>query len=334
MDFSVGVCNRRNCVVRRPALCVGVQPSGIHLTLKFLGSTDARLVPDILTGLDRSLQGAQAPELSLSGLGMFPNSRNPRVLWAGVSGDLDTLEDWYERVESLMVGLGWGGGAATIPAAPYAGSSKRPGISGRPRADCHRDVPLLRSRAGAMARQCGAALPKRTDAAGARFTPTWVRLRSDGNHIDEGSSRRFAPYDFELTAGQPNYSREQEFKTEEYVDGAYLRLLDLGDKAALATVESTGSVDDPELTVALTGDGLTDDDAERAGQADFMVAGMRPGPAAILRFRGGRSHPGRRGRAVLRVPQHQDSFGIRGAGAGDHGSANRDGGWRASCATC
>ena len=84
-----------------------VQPSGIHLTLKFLGSTDSRLVPDILTGLDRSLQGAQVPELSLSGLGVFPNSRNPRVLWAGVSGDLDTLEDWYERVESLMVGLGW-----------------------------------------------------------------------------------------------------------------------------------------------------------------------------------------------------------------------------------
>ena len=82
-----------------------------------------------------------------------------------------------------------------------------------------------------------------------------------------------APYDFELTAGQPNYSREQEFKTEEYVDGAYLRLLDLGDKAALATVESTGSVDDPELTVALTGDGLTDDDAERAGKQISWLLG-------------------------------------------------------------
>ncbi|MCY4416902.1 MAG: hypothetical protein OXE87_11420 [Chloroflexi bacterium] len=82
-----------------------------------------------------------------------------------------------------------------------------------------------------------------------------------------------APYDFELTAGQPNYSREQEFKTEEYVDGAYLRLLDLGDKAALAAVESTGSVDDPELTVALTGDGLTDDDAEQASKQISWLLG-------------------------------------------------------------
>ena len=73
-----------------------------------------------------------------------------------------------------------------------------------------------------------------------------------------------APYDFELTAGQPSYSRDQEYKTEDYVDGAYIRLLDLGDKAALASVRSVGSVEEPELAVTLTGDGLTDDDARRA----------------------------------------------------------------------
>lgn len=73
-----------------------------------------------------------------------------------------------------------------------------------------------------------------------------------------------APYDFELTAGQPSYSRDQEFKTEDYVNGAYIRLLDLGDKAALAAVRSDGTVDAPRLSVELTGDDLTDDDAARA----------------------------------------------------------------------
>ena len=57
--------------------------------------------------------------------------------------------------------------------------------------------------------------------------------------------RPVAPYDFELTAGQPNYSRDQEYKTEDYVDGAYIRLLDLGDKALLASVRSVGSLDEP-----------------------------------------------------------------------------------------
>ncbi|MCY3691243.1 MAG: hypothetical protein OXI54_04550 [Chloroflexota bacterium] len=82
-----------------------------------------------------------------------------------------------------------------------------------------------------------------------------------------------APYDFELTAGQPNYSRDQEFKTEDYVDGSYIRLLDLGDKTALARVESTGSVEDPELTIALTGDDLSDADAERAGRQISWLLG-------------------------------------------------------------
>ena len=72
------------------------------------------------------------------------------------------------------------------------------------------------------------------------------------------------PYDFELTAGQPGYSRDQEFKTEDYVAGAYIRLLDLGDKVALASVTSSGAADHPELSVTLTGDDLADADAQRA----------------------------------------------------------------------
>lgn len=82
-----------------------------------------------------------------------------------------------------------------------------------------------------------------------------------------------APYDFELTAGQPNYSRDQEFKTEDYVDGSYIRLLDLGNKAALASVRSSGDADNPELAVALTGEDLTDDDAERAAQQISWLLG-------------------------------------------------------------
>ena len=75
-----------------------------------------------------------------------------------------------------------------------------------------------------------------------------------------------SPYDFEMTAGQPNYSRDQEFKTEDYDDGAYIRLLDLGDNVALASVRSEGTVDDPRLAVSLTGEDLTDGDARRAAE--------------------------------------------------------------------
>ena len=93
-----------------------------------------------------------------------------------------------------------------------------------------------------------------------------------------------APYDFELTAGQPGYSRDQEFKTEDYVNGAYIRLLDLGDKVALASVQSDGTVDHPRLTIDLTGDGLTDADAARAAAQISWLLGcdqeLRPFYAA------------------------------------------------------
>ena len=84
-----------------------VRPSGIHLTLKFLGATDADLTPQIMDGLLESMGSAPAPALSLSGLGTFPNRNNPRVIWAGVSGDLETLANLQQRVETLAVGLGW-----------------------------------------------------------------------------------------------------------------------------------------------------------------------------------------------------------------------------------
>ena len=84
-----------------------VRPSGIHLTLKFLGATESDLTPRIMDGLLESVGGAPAPALSLSGLGTFPNRNNPRVIWAGVSGDMETLANLQHRVETLAVGLGW-----------------------------------------------------------------------------------------------------------------------------------------------------------------------------------------------------------------------------------
>jgi DNA-3-methyladenine glycosylase II len=89
----------------------------------------------------------------------------------------------------------------------------------------------------------------------------------------ENTLRPIPPYDFELTAGQPNYSRDQEFKTEDYIDGTYSRLLDLGDKAALASVRSVGTVDQPELLVSVTGEDLTNADGDRAANQIAWLLG-------------------------------------------------------------
>ena len=68
-----------------------VRPEGIHLTLKFLGDVDASAVEGILSAMERACFGNGPIALSLTGLGAFPNASSPRVLWAGLGGELESL---------------------------------------------------------------------------------------------------------------------------------------------------------------------------------------------------------------------------------------------------
>lgn len=77
-----GVAKRLRAARATAVRWVAVQ--NIHLTLKFLGDTD----PADLTRLGELLTpiAGQFPpvELSVGGLGSFPNNRQPRVIWVGV----------------------------------------------------------------------------------------------------------------------------------------------------------------------------------------------------------------------------------------------------------
>ena len=91
--------------VQAPGGVRWVQPEGIHLTVKFLGNVEPMLVNPIAEAMGRAAAGGSLFRLQLAGLGMFPNERNPRVLWAGVAGDLEALEALQGRMESEMSAL-------------------------------------------------------------------------------------------------------------------------------------------------------------------------------------------------------------------------------------
>ena len=84
-----------------------LDPSAMHLTLKFLGSVAPGMISGILDAVGRSAEPVAPFRISLSGLGMFPNEKRPRVLWAGVQGDLDAILELQQRVEEAMHGLGF-----------------------------------------------------------------------------------------------------------------------------------------------------------------------------------------------------------------------------------
>ena len=82
-----------------------------------------------------------------------------------------------------------------------------------------------------------------------------------------------APFDFELTAGYLTYFQGR-YATDSLVDGVYRRLLDLDGQLVLASVSSLGSLEKPELSVVLQGEGLTSDNVEAATDKVAWILGV------------------------------------------------------------
>jgi RNA 2',3'-cyclic 3'-phosphodiesterase len=81
--------------------------ASIHLTLKFLGEIDSKLLPNLTEVLTSSVSSEPVLSLRLRGMGAFPNPRNPRVIWCGIEGDTDRLAFLQERVENACCSLGF-----------------------------------------------------------------------------------------------------------------------------------------------------------------------------------------------------------------------------------
>jgi RNA 2',3'-cyclic 3'-phosphodiesterase len=56
----------------------------IHITLKFLGDVAAAHIGFLKQMLTRELANHAGFDLQIGGLGSFPNSKRPRVLWLGL----------------------------------------------------------------------------------------------------------------------------------------------------------------------------------------------------------------------------------------------------------
>jgi len=61
-----------------------VEEHNIHITIKFLGETDERLIPRISETLEMLSQNSPVLKFSLSGIGIFGSKYQPRVIWAGI----------------------------------------------------------------------------------------------------------------------------------------------------------------------------------------------------------------------------------------------------------
>ncbi len=86
------------------------KPEKIHLTLSFLGEVDEKRVAALTDSLASGLQGVTIGELSVAGLGAFPDARRPGIVWTGLSGEMtavheriiDGTDDFAERPDTKL----------------------------------------------------------------------------------------------------------------------------------------------------------------------------------------------------------------------------------------
>ncbi|AWM40006.1 2',5' RNA ligase family [Gemmata obscuriglobus] len=83
-----------------------VTPESMHVTLLFLGDVDDRELHAVCKAVAAAARGEPSFSLRVSGLGVFPNARRPKVVWAGVTDGADVLRRLHTALEEKMLALG------------------------------------------------------------------------------------------------------------------------------------------------------------------------------------------------------------------------------------
>ena len=84
-----------------------VEPSDIHLTLKFLGSVTVDKIDEITRALEKATQGIPPFQLKVKELGAFPDLRRVQVVWVGLNGEIDKISQLKQHIESNLLPLGF-----------------------------------------------------------------------------------------------------------------------------------------------------------------------------------------------------------------------------------
>ena len=82
-----------------------VTANNIHLTIKFLGDTEDKLVPKINAAIDEVAAKFHPFESTIDSVGGFPNLNSPRVIWVGGAQPIEEAARLAKEIDRRMYEL-------------------------------------------------------------------------------------------------------------------------------------------------------------------------------------------------------------------------------------
>ncbi|MBL8203572.1 MAG: RNA 2',3'-cyclic phosphodiesterase [Blastocatellia bacterium] len=83
------------------------KPENFHLTIKFLGEVEANQIAAITNACVDAAASVDSFVLGVKTTGVFPNLKQPKVLWASVAGELEKLQSLHRQLEANLHALGF-----------------------------------------------------------------------------------------------------------------------------------------------------------------------------------------------------------------------------------
>lgn len=82
-----------------------VPPNNIHITLKFLGDVPIGDIGPIKEAISNVAENYSPFEATIKGTGVFPDQRNPRVIWIGMDTGKEKIKNIYIDLEDKLVSI-------------------------------------------------------------------------------------------------------------------------------------------------------------------------------------------------------------------------------------
>jgi RNA 2',3'-cyclic 3'-phosphodiesterase len=83
------------------------RPEKLHITLKFLGDVDDRLLNELQKYISYVASHHRTFHLKISRPGVFPSRSKPRILWLGVEDGSNVGSSLYNELDTACIDLGF-----------------------------------------------------------------------------------------------------------------------------------------------------------------------------------------------------------------------------------